>query len=613
MHPRQGIPPSGNSPVQSQENTGGCDRKRRTMKEIGGYEVIEKVGDGGMGTVYKGRQVSLDRPVAIKVLSEKLADVNDALERFNRESLIIARLNHPNIIHVIDRGITAEGTPYFVMEYVEGADLARAVREGNFDTNAKLDVIIQVCKALSYAHKNRVIHRDIKPANVLIDTEGNVLVLDFGIAKFFGGWGYQTSADVVMGTMHYMSPEQQIDTSQVTAASDLYSLGALMYELFTGAKPVGRFKRPCEIDPGIPQPLEEVILRCLEPNPEDRFASADEMKERLLKLLQGAHLPSAQKERASRVLAKVEDKFALLDVIKEDRYGAVYLYEDSVDHRLLVIKKQCNTGAGLSQAKLLTTLKHKNIVNILGASGNERLFIIVMEYVGGGSLKDRLVRPLPLKDSLRTARQICEGLSFAHKNRIVHGNLRPSNILFTESGKVKIADFGLEEHYASGEGQENWYNVGREPKSPRADIFAVGTILYQILTGSLPVCNETEIVPHVNFKRLPVKLQEMVTRMLSREQGAQYTSLEEVIAEIDGLLAIYQEKTKRPPTAHRKATARPQKTWEKRLLWTLLLLALLLLAALVYLNYADYLQVYRDAILPLWDNLTSRLGSLFRK
>ncbi len=580
------------------------------MKKIGGYEVIEKLGHGGMGTVYKGRQVSLDRPVAIKVLSEKLADVDDVLERFNRESLIIARLNHPNIIHVIDRGITSEGMAYFVMEYVEGTDLARAIRDGNLDTNRKLDVIIQVCKALSYAHKNRVIHRDIKPANVLIDTEGNALVLDFGIAKFFGNWEYQTCTHMVMGTMEYMSPEQQTDTSQVTAASDLYSLGVLMYELFTGAKPLGRFKGPSEIDPDIPQPLEEVILRCLEPNPEDRFASADEIKERLLKLLQGAHLPSAQKERASRVLAKVEKKFALLDIIKEDRYGAVYLYEDRVDHRLLVIKKQTNTGAGLDEARLLTNLKHKNIANILGASGNEWLFIIVMEYVSGGSLKDRLVRPLPPRDALRTARQICEGLSFAHKNRIVHGNLRPSNILFTESGEVKITDFGLEEHYASGEEEENWYNVGGEPKSPRADIVAAGTIFYQILTSSLAVWDETQIVPHVNFNRLTVKLQEIVTRMLSREQGARYSSFDEAIVEIDGLLAAYEKKPRRPAVAATpgKAAARPRKVARKRHGWTLLLLALLLLTALVYLNHADYIQIYRDAILALWDNLTSRLG-----
>jgi serine/threonine-protein kinase len=581
------------------------------MEKIRGYEIIEKLGQGGMGTVYTGRQVSLDRPVAIKVLSEKMADIDEALERFKRESLIIARLNHPNIIHVIDRGITPEGRPYFVMQYVEGTNLAQAMRDGGLDTNRKLDVIIQVCKALSYAHKNRVIHRDIKPPNVLIDNEGNALVLDFGIAKFLGDWGYQTRAEMVMGTMEYMSPEQQIDTSQVTAASDLYSLGAVMYELFTGVKPSQPFKRPSQIDTSIAQPLEEVILGCLEPDPKDRLASADEIKERLLKLLQGAHLPSDQKERASHILAKVEDKFSLLDVIKEDRYGAVYLYEDKVDHRLLVIKKQSNSGAGLSEARLLTTLKHKNIVNILGVSGNERLFIIVMEYVSGGTLKDRLIRPFSPRGALRTAREICEGLSFACKNRILHGNLRPSNILLSESGDVRITDFGLNEHYATEQGDGNWYNVDGEPRSTRGDIFAVGMIFYQMLTGSPAVWEEAKIVPHVNFNRLPVRLQEIVTQMLVRKQGAQYGSFDEVIADIDGLLALYQKKSRRRAAAATsgRAAPRPQEVQQRQSVWTFLLLILLVLTAVVYLDHTDCFKTYTDAFLPLWDNIIAYLRS----
>jgi len=571
------------------------------MKKIGGYDVIEKIGEGGMATVYKGRQVSLDRPVAIKVLSKKLMDRYDVLERFNRESVIIARLNHPNIIRVIDRGITPKGMPYFVMEYVEGTDLAQAIREGNLDTNRKLELIIQMCKALSYAHKNGVIHRDIKPSNVLVDANGNALVLDFGIAKFLDrgeGNGNRTRSEVIMGTPQYMSPEQHTATNRVTAASDLYSLGVVMYELFTGVKPLGHFRAPSEIDPTIPQPLEEVILGCLETDPGDRLASTDEIKNRLLKILQGAHLPRAQKERATQGLSKVKDKFALLDVIKEDHYGAVYLYQDKVDHNLLVVKKRTNTSAGLTEARLLTTLKHKNIVNILGSSGKEQLFIIVMEHLSGGSLKDRLIRPFPWEDALRIAREISDGLSFAHKNRIVHGNLRPSNILFTESGQVKITDFGLEEHYASGEGGGNWYNVYGEPKSPRADIFAVGTIFYQMLTGSLPVWKGTQIAPHDYFRVLPIELQEIVTRMLSQERDARYSSFGEVIVEIDALVATY--KGKRGPL-------------KKRLVRTILFLALLLVMTIAYLKQAGDIKTYADAILALWDKFISHSWSFLWK
>jgi serine/threonine protein kinase len=582
------------------------------MKKIGGYEVIEKIGEGGMATVYKGRQVSLDRPVAIKVLSKKLIDSYDVLERFNRESLIIAGLNHPNIIHVIDRGVTRKGMPYFVMDYVEGTDLAQVIREGSLDTNRKLDVIIQTCKALSYAHRNGVIHRDIKPANVLIHTNGNVLVLDFGIAKFLdegGSNGHRTRTEVIMGSLDYMSPEQRTATSRVTAASDLYSLGVLMYELFTGAKPVGHFRPPSEINPTIPEPLEEVMLRCLDPDPGNRLASADEIKERLLKILQGAHLPRAQKERATQAIPKVEDRFTVLDVIKEDRYGAVYLYQDKADHNLLVIKKRTSTNAGLMEAKLLTTLKHKNIVNILGSSRGERLFIIVMEYLSGGSLKERLIQPFPLGDALRAARDICYGLSFAHKNRIVHGNLRPSNILFTESGQVKITDFGLEEHYAARE--VNLYNVYSEPKSPQADIFAVGTIFYQMLTGSLPAWKGTQIVPHDYLKMLPIELQEIVTQMLSHDRGSRYSSFDQVIVEIDALLATYEDRLKRSEDP--AVSAHPQRPARKQLLWTILLFALLLVLAVAYLKQAGDIKTWADEVLALWGKFMSVLWSFLRK
>ena len=266
------------------------------MQTIGAYEVMEKVGEGGMAVVYKSRQPSLDRSVAIKVLSNKLADDPESVERFNRESLIIAKLSHPNIIHVIDRGIT-DGSPYFVMDFVEGKTLAYLIQEGNTDRTTKLDIIMQVCKALSYAHKNGVIHRDIKPANILIDHDNNAMVSDFGIAQLFSDGDDSeplTKEGIVMGTPAYMSPEQKLNTSQVTSATDLYSLGAVMFELFTGMKPLGRFKAPSEINPEIPEALNEIILKCLEPEPENRFGSVDEIRDQLLTILQGAHLREAR-------------------------------------------------------------------------------------------------------------------------------------------------------------------------------------------------------------------------------------------------------------------------------------------------------------------------------
>ena len=351
------------------------------MQTIGPYEVMEKVGEGGMAVVYKSRQTSLDRSVAIKVLSKQLADDPESVERFNRESLIIAKLSHPNIIHIIDRGIT-NGSPYFVMDFVEGKTLAYLIKEGNTDPTTKLDLIMQVCKALSYAHKNGVIHRDIKPANILIDNDNNVMVSDFGIAQLFANGNDSeplTKKGVVMGTPVYMSPEQKVNTSQVSAATDLYSLGAVMYELFTGVKPLGRFKTPSEIDPGIPNPLNEIILKCLEPEPENRYGSVDEIRDRLLKILQGAHLRDTQKNRAYQGVSRLEEKFILLDVINETSFGAIYLIQDKDDKELMVLKKSRRQNGGLVEAKILSTTRHKNIVKVYGVSENQDFYIIVSE------------------------------------------------------------------------------------------------------------------------------------------------------------------------------------------------------------------------------------------
>ncbi|MCK4304909.1 MAG: protein kinase [Candidatus Eisenbacteria sp.] len=586
------------------------------MKQVGDYEVEDKIGHGGMSTVYKGRQVSLDRPVAIKVLSEKLINCHDVLERFEREAHIIARLNHPNIIHVIDRGITSEGSPYFVMEYVEGTDLSEAIAHQQFDTNRKLDIVIQVCKALSHAHKNGVIHRDIKPANVLIDTDGNALVLDFGIARLFeedDTQRHHTQPDLVMGTLAYMAPEQQTGIGAVTTASDIYSLGVVLYEFFTGVRPTGRFQLPSELDATISQDLEKIILRCLEPKPADRFSSVDGVKDGLLHLLQGAHLATVQKERARQGLAKVEDKFALLDVIRQSAYGSVLLYEDRIERNLLVIKKRIGTATGLSQSKVLTTLKHKNIVNIVGASGGDKLFIIVMEYLSGGSLKDRLIQPLPWGEALRIAQEMCAGLLFAHKNRIIHGNLRPSNILFTGSGQVKVTDFGLDEHYHADGGRGNWYNIWGERPTPQADMFAVGTILYEMLTGAVPVWEGFKIVPHDYFKLLPNELQQMVTRMISSEPDDRFDSLEQVISEITLLLQACKENPQLPGATEvmtiaeggREPAGLHDRRKPKRRLWrVVLLLALLLVLSLAYLIYAGHFAKLSDSILALWGKLT---------
>jgi len=232
------------------------------MKE-GRYEYQDKIGEGGMATVYRGVQLSLDRPVAIKVLSATLSDNPSIIKLFKRESLIIARLNHPNIIHVIDRGMTSNGRPVFVMEFVKGVNLADAIREGLYSFNQKIDVIIQLCKGVAYAHKLDVIHRDIKPANIIVDEEGFAKLLDFGIASFFKAENEEgpDETQLIMGTEAYMAPEQHQGISETSSLSDIYSLGVVMHELFSGRLPTNDFTL-LEAVPDMTPVLVDLIKEC---------------------------------------------------------------------------------------------------------------------------------------------------------------------------------------------------------------------------------------------------------------------------------------------------------------------------------------------------------------
>lgn len=504
------------------------------MAQFGDYQLVEKIGEGGMAMVYKGVQHSLGRTVAIKVLSRTLTDDPQVVDSFNRESLIIARLNHPNIIHVIDRGI-ADAVPYFVMEFVEGTDLAKIIADSRYDFRQKLDVVIQLCKALAYAHRNGVIHLDIKPANILIDSEGNAMVSDFGIAHLFGK-GETAGNALVMGTPSYMSPEQKRGSAGVTMASDIYSLGVVMYELFAGKKPVIGVL-PSAVDPQIPRRLDEIIVGCLHADPAHRFDSADAVKDALLGFLQGAHIRQDRKEHAIEGFRNLTDKFGLLDVISEHRNGAVHLFENRANRQLLVIRKILNARSGLAEARLLANLRHPCVVDVYGTSTNGRTSIIVMEYMPGGSLRDRLANVRPWREALVTVREICDGLAFLHRNRVVHGNLRPSSILMSADGHAKLSDIGLEEHHAGDGMPGNGYGRPGEARSVRSDIYAAAMIFSEMLTGSLPTEKQGHIIQNGEFRALPAVLRRLIAKMLSPDPADRYGSFDEILPVIDNLLA----------------------------------------------------------------------------
>jgi hypothetical protein len=254
-------------------------------RQLPHLEIMELIGRGGMGAVYKGRQPVLDRLVAVKILPPQVGHGPEFAERFTREARTLARLSHPNIVAIYDFGRTqdpaGEGFYYFVMEYVGGTNLRELFTAGRLEPKAALSIVPQICDALQYAHDEGIVHRDIKPENILIDPLGRVRITDFGLAKLMdrpsAGETRLTRDGDVMGTPHYMAPEQIERARDVDHRADIYSLGVVFYEMLTGELPVGRFSPPSR-RVAVDLRFDEIVLRSLEKEPERRYQHASDVK-----------------------------------------------------------------------------------------------------------------------------------------------------------------------------------------------------------------------------------------------------------------------------------------------------------------------------------------------
>ncbi len=245
-------------------------------------EILECLGRGGMGVVYKARQPRLNRLVALKILARDKEQDAQFAERFSREAQALARLNHPNIVTVHDFG-EAGGHCYLVMEFVDGLNLRQLLQTGKMPPEQALTIVPKICEALQYAHEQGIVHRDIKPENILLDKSGRVKIADFGIAKMMGDEAGQqtlTGAKDAVGTPHYMAPEQIEKPLTVDHRADIYSLGVVFYEMLTGELPLGKFQPPSQ-KVQVDVRLDEVVLRALEKEPERRYQQASEIKTRV--------------------------------------------------------------------------------------------------------------------------------------------------------------------------------------------------------------------------------------------------------------------------------------------------------------------------------------------
>lgn len=247
-------------------------------------EVIELIGKGGMGAVYKARQKSLDRFVALKLLPLSLAADPEFADRFQGEAKALATLNHPNIVTVHDFG--KQGDFYFLlMEFVDGPNLRHLIRDQKLSPQEALAIVPPLCDALEFAHQQNIVHRDIKPENLLLDTKGRVKVADFGIARILGQSSPDLESDKAAGTPAYMAPEQKNSPHTVDTRADIYSLGVVIYEMLTGERPTSDLTPPSGKNATLDVRLDEVVLRALNSNPDLRWQSADALNTQLQTIL----------------------------------------------------------------------------------------------------------------------------------------------------------------------------------------------------------------------------------------------------------------------------------------------------------------------------------------
>ena len=306
--------------------------------QYGRYWIVKELGKGSMGVVYQAYDPQIDRKIALKVLREDRTTSEAFVSRFLKEAKTIGRLSHPNIVTIYDAG-KDQGTVYIAMEFIEGDPLNQVIEKRRFSLPEIVDLGIQVAETLDHAHQKGVVHRDIKPSNIIVQANGQIKITDFGIAHIEdSSQSIQTQAGEILGTPAYMSPEQ-VMSRPVDGRSDLFSLGIILYELSTGQRPfsgeniAALFNAiaqesptpPARINPTLPQNLSQIIMKCLNKKPEERFDTASGLAEALKRGLEDKALTPSSVPIVQRGTKKIIflSAFLLLFVCV---IGGAYVY-----------------------------------------------------------------------------------------------------------------------------------------------------------------------------------------------------------------------------------------------------------------------------------------------
>lgn len=532
--------PSGETPF-----TGKIDIQPPIMTpNIPGYDVDGLLGTGGMGLVFKGRHKGLDLPVAVKMIRSGAWSRPEDLVRFQLEARAVAGLNHSNVVRVYDYG-QHDGLPYLVMELIEGGPLSKRLADGPLEALAAAALSESMARAAQHFHDRGIVHRDLKPGNILMTLDGSPKITDFGLAKHLLGTDPSpTLSKAVLGTASYMPPEQAAGKAKgVGPPADVYSLGAILFEMLTGRPPFraetyhetamqvihNAPPRPIDLVPGIPADLEAVCLKCLEKDPVDRYPTALDLAEDLRRFQDGLAVSARTVpliDRDTKWAKKVG--YENLELIGCSRWACIYSAKQVNISRSVLLKLSAGKvgsrqhAAIRRQGEAIAGLSHTNVLQLYDYGEEFGQPYLVLEHVEGGTILSKHLRQAvvqahdsgvgigiaPVQLSLRVlveiARDLAQGLQAIHEHGVTLAGLHPNEILLTRSGNPKIGGFSQARragtladdpslppldptrmHYAAPE------LVVNDPSQigPLADIYALGAIIYDMMTGRPPFFN----------------------------------------------------------------------------------------------------------------------------
>jgi serine/threonine protein kinase len=490
------------------------------LPAVPGYDLVRELGRGGMGVVFQARHQPTGRTVALKLIRNASLATPRELARFRIEAEAAARLDHPNVVRILEVG-EHRGGPYIAMEFVAGGTLERFLDGKPQPAAVAARLVHTLANAIQHAHDHNVIHRDLKPANILLESSALVpKVSDFGLAKRLDTDSTALTHDgAVLGTPSYMAPEQAAGKLRdIGPATDVHALGAILYEMLTGRPPFrgdswnqtidqvvnAEPTPPARLAAGVPPDLETVCLKCLEKEPAKRYGAARELAEELERYLADRPVAAARPseyERLVRLAAR--DGFEVQGVHARGPRGVVYraLYGPL---KQPVALKVFPAGTCTSEewgervrrgAELSAGLGHPQIVAIQRAGWWDGVPFLAEEFIPHGSLAEQLSsRPQPVVQALRFVEQLTEIIVYAHRQGIVHGNLKPSNVLMAANGIPRIGDFlppvGLVSPPRPADCTDAASLSYLAPEllsdgesRPHTDIHGLGAILYRLLAG----------------------------------------------------------------------------------------------------------------------------------